>query len=169
MITSFSRQSLINFHEILKYASMEKRVKIADFGCGQWGYMSFLAANYFDQHSLIYAVDIQKNFLKHIEDLALRQNISNIKTIHADLEDNNEEVMATSGIDAVLLVNALHQMKNKRNVLKESLRVLKTNGRLILVDWRKYEIDPDIFDHLGFSRVLEFNPGNLHYGFVLTK
>jgi len=81
------------------------------------------------------AIDIQEKPLMFLMENAKRQNVTNIlNTKVCNLETRTLGSSFQNTIDVVVIVNALFQIKNKENVIKEAKRILKTNGFLIVVD-----------------------------------
>ena len=110
-------------------------MSIADFGSGA-GYFTILLGQMVRERGKVYALDIQETSLDNVRVKARAAGIKNVETIRTNLE-----VMGSSGLpdnsqDMVLLANILFQSDKKAEIIKEARRVLKSGGRLILIDWR---------------------------------
>lgn len=181
MIITGQKQQFFNFNLIFEKANLRDESTIADFGCGQWGYFSFLALPFADGGE-IYAVDLRRDFLDNVEKIALWRKAENIQTILADLENYQSVNIPTASVDSVLIINTIHQINQKNNTARETLRVLKTGARAIVVDWRmdaffgpniEYRIQQNhlkhIFGEAGFRFKEEFVPGRFNFGLVFEK
>ena len=181
MIITGQKQRFFDFNLIFKKAGLCDESTIADCGCGQWGYFSFLALP-FAGGGKIYAVDLRHDFLENVKNIALWRKVENIQTVLADLENYQSVNIPTASVDSVLIVNTIHQINKKNNTAREALRVLKTGACVIVVDWRmdayfgpnvEYRIQQShlkhIFGEAGFRFKEEFIPGRFNYGLVFEK
>ena len=85
--------------------------------------------------------------------------------------------------DLVIAKDVLFQNKNKRAVLREAYRVLKTGGELLVMEWndQKRTIGPDIALRIGEKELRQIVKeeyfairktvfvGDYHYAFVAEK
>ena len=114
-----------NIEKEIKFTELKSGNKVLDFGCGL-GFNTIPAAKTVGSTGKIFALDINNNAIKVVRNKIRKYNIENIETILSDcntgLEDNT--------IDIVFLHNTFPMIENKKNVLKEIYRVLKTKGKL---------------------------------------
>jgi ubiquinone/menaquinone biosynthesis C-methylase UbiE len=114
---------------VLKDAGIQPGFQVLDFGCGPGGYILPLA-HLIGKSGKIYALDINPQAIKAVEVIAARENLNNIETITSDgttgLPDGN--------LDAVLLYDVFHHLKNPDDILKELHRILKPEGFLSMTD-----------------------------------
>jgi len=121
--------------KILFAAGLAKGQILADLGAGS-GFYSMAAGKIVGDAGQIYAVDILETALDHIAAEARLKGLRNVKTVRADLEQSNSCGDVPSGtVDAVLFSNITHQVKNQTNLFAEAYRLLKTGGKLLVVDW----------------------------------
>ncbi|MBU1177163.1 MAG: class I SAM-dependent methyltransferase [Patescibacteria group bacterium] len=166
--------------EILKQIDIRNNMHIADFGCGN-GYFSIPMAKIAEQGH-VYALDVIKDTLEAVESKAELENISNIETIHCNLENLNGSKLDNESIDLVLLRNILFQSQKKSEIVKEAKRVLKDNNTLVLVEWIKdsslapkdgWLISKEEAQQLvkleGFEFEKELKIDNHHYGLIFRK
>lgn len=157
-------------------------MKVVDFGAGSGAYAVELAhAVGIDGH--VYAVDIQKELLDGVVREAERAGYRNITPVWADLEKVEGTKLGSGSVDVVLVSNLLFQIKNKEALFVEASRILKPDGRVIVIDWQ------DSFNNMGPQKgtlvpretAIElaekarlvfresFDPGDHHYGLVFDK
>lgn len=157
--------------------------QVADLGCGGAGYFTLPAARLVGSRGKVYAVDILKPALEGVISKAKLENILNIETVWSDLERVGATKIPAETLDAALLVNIMFQSRKNQFILQEAYRLLKTGGKLLVVDW-KVEPTPfgpplanrlapstiaDLATKVGFSVHKEFEAGPYHYGFVFVK
>lgn len=118
-----------NPHDIVAAAQIRPGARIADIGCGT-GWFSFELERAARPRGLVYAVDKWTAMLQIVE--TKRQNYERILTIPCgenDFELDDEDV------DVVFHANVLHECENPELHLKETFRVLKNGGRIVIVEW----------------------------------
>ncbi|MFA5133239.1 MAG: methyltransferase domain-containing protein [Patescibacteria group bacterium] len=166
--------------KILNKLELREGMKIANLGCGTSGHFLFPSAKMVGDAGTVYAVDILKSALSSIESKAKMQNFSNVITVWSDIEVyGGAKIISDESCDAVYLIN-LHA---KPEMLKEALRILKKNGKLLIVDWNATAtpFGPATKDRVsaeeikkrlaGFSVALdmEFEAGQYHWGLIYKK
>lgn len=154
---------------------------IADLGSGSGAYCEPVAIAVGDKGK-VYAVDIQKELLAKIKNDANKKHILNIEVIWGDIEKVGGTKLRDGCLDAVIASNILFQLINKEGFRAEVRRILKSDGKLFVIDWN------DSFGGLGpqpasvfaaascknffkddFSVEKEFNAGAHHYGIIFKK
>lgn len=155
---------------------------VADLGAGTGAYTEPLARRVGDT-GRVYAVEVQKEFLTNIKDLAAKEGFKNVEVIWGDIEHSGGTKIKDASVDAVVLSNVLFQAEDKAGLLSEARRILKMGGKILLVDWREsfnslgpsrdmvVSVDAarDLCLRAGFSIKKEFDAGDHHYGFVMVK
>jgi len=171
--------SFLNPDEVLDTLNLKPDMVAAEFGCGAGGFTFPLARRLED--GLVFAIDIQESVLSALKSRALLENIVNINVIHSDLERPRGSTLSSESLDLVLIPNVLFQIEDKDAIIKEAKRVLKNNGKLIIIDWLENaacgplgkRIKPDEVKSLaeknGFKLEKEFRPGIYHYGLTFLK
>ena len=174
---------LFDIAGILNKISIEERQKVAELGCGNFGFFTFPLARLVGRNGKVYAVDILKSSLTEIKTRALKENLPQIIPIWSNLEIYKGTAIEAGGLDAALLINILHQSDKRADILREAFRMLKTGGKLLIVDWnnndsplgpapdRRLKLDAlkAAVTRLGFDIKEEFAAGPYHYGLLLKK
>lgn len=157
-------------------------MEIADFGSGS-GHYALAAARALLSTGRVYAIDINKDLLTKLKNNASREGMYNVEVIWGDLEKPKGTKLRDSSVDLVFLSNILFQLEDKVVVIKEAKRVLKPNGRVMIIDWAdsfggigptkqmviKEEKVKSMFEAEGFHLDREINAGSHHYGFIFKK
>ncbi len=160
---------------------IEPGMAVADFGAGSGAYV-FLIAQALQGFGHIYALDIQRDLLRRINNEATRRGLRHVEVIWADLEQKGGSKIADQALDFVLVSNLLFQIENKHAMLHESFRILRPAGRLAIIDWQdSLRLGPQKKDvvtkdkalalakSVGYEPYREFPAGAHHYGLILRK
>ncbi len=176
-------KTLLNSDLILSKAEIKKGDKVADLGCGSSGYFIFPVATIVGKKGVVYAVDILKHALDIIEKRAKQEEVDNIKKVWSDLEVFKGTQIETESLDVAFLINTLFQSRKKTEILRESSRLLKKGGKLLIVEWEKGDSSlgppPEsrigrkelegIAQGQGLKKEEDFIAGEHHYALVFTK
>ncbi len=161
---------------------LREGMKVADFGAGS-GHYSRAAAGVVGNSGKVYAIDVQEDVLKHLKLNTHIHHVGTIETIWGDIEKAGGSHLRDASVDAGILANTLFQIENHIGLLGEIKRVLKSDGKLMVVDWAgSYggigpaaaqvvsEHDAEaLFINGGFHKVKSFRAGPHHYGIVFTS
>ncbi len=171
-------EGFLNPTEILKQLKLRKDMTAADFGSGSGGWVVPLAKKLED--GKVYAIDILEEPLSALRARAKLEKILNIQTILADVE-KGIEILKNRSCNLVLITNLLFQCEDKKKILAESERILKSGGKILVVDWKKdnpltkqiekvsFEEIKEIAPGLDLKMEKEFDAGPYHYALVFTK
>ncbi|MEW6407532.1 MAG: methyltransferase domain-containing protein [Patescibacteria group bacterium] len=174
--------SFLNIKDILLQAGLKEGEIIADFGCGS-GHFVFLAAKIVGNKGKVYAIDIQKTVLSFLKSEIIRRSAEQIKLLWANLEKPGALKIPENSVNLVLISSTLHQVKDRNKVLLEAKRVLKENGRLLIIDWKReaapfgpsvsLRLDKDKLkkemQEAGFKFIKEIKTGSYHFAFLAVK
>jgi ubiquinone/menaquinone biosynthesis C-methylase UbiE len=124
-----------NPEKILFAAGLAPGQVFADFGAGS-GFYSFAAGKVVGEHGAVFAVDVLQTALDHVAAEARLKGLRNVKTVRADLEkDKSLEGIPVGSVDVVLFSNITHQIHEKTRLFETAYRVLRTGGKLLVIDW----------------------------------
>ncbi len=174
-----------NFSEpqkILNNIGMGAGSVVVDLGSGS-GHYARAAAQLIGPEGRVYAVDVQHELLERIATESQEQGISNIEIIHADIEIVRGTKLQDNVADSVLLCNTLFQLEDKASAITEASRIMRPNGRLIVIDWTDSHngLGPDsalicdqsaateLLQSSGFVLEKEFSAGDHHYGVIARQ
>ncbi len=169
----------LNPNDILDQLPLKKDMVAADFGCGAGGWAIPLAKRL--EEGKVYAIDIQAEPLSALESKARLNNLSNIVVTQSNVENPQGSRIPAKSCDLVLMTNLLFQSENKEGIFKEAERVLKQNGRILVVDWLpgtalgpvNSRVAPSTIKELaqkyGFHVETEAKAGTFHYLLVFSK
>jgi ubiquinone/menaquinone biosynthesis C-methylase UbiE len=132
VLESEDRKVWQNPDEILSAVKFKSDWIAADFGCGS-GYFTVLLAQ---KVKKVYAIDVQKEMLRFLEDKIRLLRISNIELRLSNL---NEIPLEDEAVDFLMSVNTLHEFDDKARMVREMRRVVKRRGSLLIVDFKRQE------------------------------
>jgi ubiquinone/menaquinone biosynthesis C-methylase UbiE len=152
---------------------------VADLGSGA-GFYSFALSEAVGESGKVYAVDVQKDLLSKLRNEAMSRNLTNIEIVWGDLDEVNGTTLKDNSVDRVVVANVLFQLEDTENFVKESRRILRPNGKILVVDWTDSHaglgpapdavIKPDVartlFEDAGFVFDRDIEAGEHHYGMV---
>jgi ubiquinone/menaquinone biosynthesis C-methylase UbiE len=179
VINRIGSGGFMNPDKIAKEIGVRSGMSVADFGCGA-GYFTIPIAKLVKNSGKVYAIDVVNSALESVLSKAKLYGLLNIETIRANVEIVGGSKLNDQSVDLVLLANILFQCSDYDSVFRESKRVLKNDGRIVVIDWipKKISLGPK-FDHClnendikklsiknGLKLVKEIDSGRHHYGMV---
>lgn len=150
---------------------------LCDIGAGT-GIFTIPGANITKEK--VYALEISDDMLSIIKDKIMEKGLGNIQLVK--VKDDSFD-LPSSSIDLALMVTVLHEIEEKKNLLREVKRILKTEGRLAIIEFHKEKtpMGPPV-DHriskeetievlrdAGFREINSFDLGANFYCMVFIK
>jgi ubiquinone/menaquinone biosynthesis C-methylase UbiE len=129
-----TRRSWYNPEAILQ--DLRSGMVFIDIGCGD-GFFSILAAKKVGANGKVYAVDIDASAIEKLEQKAKTEGLKNITSKVGKAEDT---VFCTQCTDFVFYSMDLHDFNDPAKVLQNAKQMIKPNGRLIDLDWKKIDM-----------------------------
>jgi len=164
----------------LKQFGIREDMIVADLGAGT-GFYS-LALAHMVPHGKVYAIEIQKDFLTTIKNKIKEARLKNIECFLGNIEKIGGTKIKDEVIDATIVSNVLFQAENKEKFIEEAKRILKSNGKVLVIDWvdssnlginKKSVISKekmrDMFEKKGFIYDRDIDAGIHHYGMIFNK
>jgi len=103
---------------------------VGDIGAGG-GYFTFHLAKRVGPNGKVYAEDILEEEVKKIRDRAESEKLVQVEGIVGTKDDPK---LPAEKLDAVLIVNAYHEMREHDSMLRALFRALKPGGLLAIID-----------------------------------
>jgi ubiquinone/menaquinone biosynthesis C-methylase UbiE len=172
----------IDPEQIIGFLNLPQGITVADFGCGT-GYFSLPIARRIGSEGVVYALDILAEKLEAVESQAKTQGIHNVVIRRVNLEKKDGSKLAAESTDWVIIKDMLFQNKEKSLILEEAKRVLKPDGKILIIEWKKEQmpIGPsqelripkdgmvELVKKVRLGIFGEVDAGNFHYGMILVK
>jgi len=171
-----------NPEQNINYLSLKDGDRVADLGAGIGAY-SLASARKIGSRGKVYAVEVQKDLISKIKNTASDAKLENIEVLWGDIEEIGGTNIGDSIVDDVIISNVLFQTEDKEGLLAEANRILKSGGKILVVEWSEsftglgpqpeYVVSKveakRLFGGAGFALEKEFDAGEHHYGLVYTK
>jgi ubiquinone/menaquinone biosynthesis C-methylase UbiE len=128
---------LIEAEKFFRELNLMPGVTFLDLGCGQGAY-TLPAAEIIGPSGRVYAVDLWAAGLAALREAAHREKVKNLQTLVAD--SSQPLPLASGSIDVCLLATVLHDLAEAgtaAGTLREAARLLKTGGKLAIVEFNK--------------------------------
>ena len=171
------RVSELEPFETLKRIDIDSNDVICDIGAGS-GIFTIPAAKL--TRNRVYALETDHEMLEIIKEKAKSDGLAKIDLIQVD--GDNIQIRDRS-VDVVLLVTVLHEIEKKSVFLSEIKRILKADGRIMLIEFFKHEtpFGPPLshrisreevekaMDETGFINSMEFTLSDNFYCIVFKN
>lgn len=105
---------------------------VADIGAGS-GWFTIGLARRVGPRGLVYAEDVQPEMINAIARRVQREGLTNVRTV---LGRGSDPRLPARSLDAVLIVDAYHEITERVTMLRNLGRALKPQGRIGVVDFR---------------------------------
>ncbi len=177
------KTKMFDINLILHKIAVKESDVVAELGCGHFGYFVFPLAKLLGKNGTLYAIDVVPTVLDEIKKRAHTENLPQIKTVWSNLEIFKGTKIESSSLDIALLINVLNQSEKKVEILRETVRLMKHGGKLLIVDWKNDALlfgpKPEnrlnvatfkqVVPKLSLTIIEEFEVGEQYHAFLLKK
>jgi len=116
--------------EVMDALGLAPGSSVADIGAGR-GYFTVRLAERVGPQGHVYAVDIDEGNLNRLKERADRDGLKQVVPV---LSTTSDPKLAPESVNAILVVNAFHEMREFDPMLKAMLSALKPCGLLGIID-----------------------------------
>lgn len=127
------RRELLPPLETLKKLGLSGGDIVADIGCGI-GYFTIPAAEITGPEGKVYAIDVAEEMLKETRASASEKGYTNVELIKSD---EYNLVLENDTVTYCFISNVLHEITDLKRFVKELNRILKSRGKLAIIEWKK--------------------------------
>ena len=167
------RERKLQIERVMDVLGIKQGANVADIGAGS-GWFTVRAARRVGDAGTVYAVEINQDFIKHIEARAAREKLANIRGV---LGTEDDPRLPPQSVDAVLILKTYHEIGQPIRVLTRLRQAMRRGARLGIIDRNgkgdDHGIDRDTVvreaESAGFSLVEEHDfvkPDNMDYFLV---
>lgn len=125
-----NRERNLQIDRVMDILGIKTDSDVADIGAGS-GWFTVRAARRVGEGGLIYAVEINPDYLKHIEDRAAREKLPNVRTV---LGKEDDPQLPANSLDAVLLLKTYHEVAQPVPLLRRIRQAMRAGARLGIID-----------------------------------
>ena len=133
---------LIDTTKFFREIDLKKGITFLDVACG-WGAYSLAAADRVGENGQVYAVDLFEEGISSLRTEADAKGIQNLATFVSNVAQKIP--VDDDCVDVCLMATVLHDLvadKVEQQVLKEIVRVMKSESTLAIVEYHKKEGPP---------------------------
>lgn len=124
------RDKKLHVQRVMDILGISPGKTVADIGAGS-GWFSVRAARRVMPEGLVYAVDINPEAIRYINERTARDQIRNVRAILSKPEDPQ---LPAGGIDAVLLLKTYHEVAEPVELLENLRKALRPKARVGIID-----------------------------------
>jgi ubiquinone/menaquinone biosynthesis C-methylase UbiE len=128
----------------LRLLRIRKGATIADIGAGS-GYITIRMAKIVGPMGKVYASDIQQGMLDLLQQNVSKAKLDNIVPVLGAIDDPK---LPAESLDLAIMVDVYHEFSEPQKMLQRIREALKTDGRLVLLEYRAEDANiPILPDH----------------------
>lgn len=124
------REQNLQPERVMDVLGIKAGSSVADIGAGS-GWFTVRAARRVGEGGLVYAVEINADYLKYIEERAAREKLSNVRTV---LGGEDDPRLPDASVDVVLLLKTYHELSQPIRLLEHLRRSMRAGARLGIID-----------------------------------
>lgn len=133
LLDSGYRRKIQPPEQLIERGGIKMGMHVLDLGCGSGAFTPFIARTV-GEKGKVYALDIQTDMLKQLENKLSRPENRDIKNIKL-IEGNAYELpFDNNSLDLVNMVTVLQEIPDRKKALQEVKRVLKPGGILAVTE-----------------------------------
>ena len=122
------REENLQIMRVMDILKIKDSVNVADIGAGS-GWFTARAAK--RTKGAVYAVEINQEYINHINDRAKKENLPNIKTV---LGKEDDPLLPEKSIDAVLILKTYHEIGAPIRLMKNLKKSLRKGALVGIID-----------------------------------
>ena len=116
--------------DVIAALALSTGSRVADLGAGD-GFFTGRLARAVGAEGRVLAVDVEPKMIERLKLLVGKEQLSNVDVIRAESADPH---LPAASLDAVLIVNAYHEMTEHGAILEHIRKALRPAGRLVIVE-----------------------------------
>jgi SAM-dependent methyltransferase len=124
------RDQRLQINRVMDILGITPRKNAADIGAGS-GWFTVRAARRVGAGGTVYAIDINPEAVKYIDDRAAKEGLNNIKTI---LSKPDDPLLPADSVDAVLLLKAYHEVAEPIVLMRNLRAALRADAKVGIID-----------------------------------
>lgn len=129
--------------DVVRLVAAQESDHVVDIGCED-GFWSYVFAREVGLDGLVYALDIEEQWVTYVQEQSEKRGLSQIEAIECLPDDTTLE---DESVDVIFFANTIHHIDDIPAYTKHLYRILKPGGRYIVIDERTgrwgHNSDPD--------------------------
>src|SRR5690242_19034181 len=124
------RDQRLQINRVMDILGITLGKNVADIGAGS-GWFTVRAARRVGSSGTVYAVDINPDAIRYIDQRVKRESLANVKPILSKADD---PLLPQNGVDAVLLLKTYHEVADPVALLQRLRAALRPGAKLGIID-----------------------------------
>jgi ubiquinone/menaquinone biosynthesis C-methylase UbiE len=124
------RDGRLQINRVMDLLGITRGKTVADIGAGS-GWFTVRAARRVGESGVVYAVDINPESIRYIDDRAQKEKLHNVKTILGKADD---PLLPAGAIDSVLLLKTYHEVAEPAALLRNLRASLRPGAKIGIID-----------------------------------
>ena len=124
------REKNLQINRVMDILKISEGKTVADIGAGS-GWFTVRAAKRVGIQGRVFAVEINQEYINHINDRAKKENLANINTIFGKTDD---PLLTKSSVDAVLILKTYHEIAEPLRFMKNLRTGLRSDALVGIID-----------------------------------
>ena len=121
--------------DVVAALGLETGSIVCDIGAGT-GYFAFRIAKKVGPSGKVYALDLQEKMLSSLKERIATDGVTNVIPVLTGLVDSG---LPDGSVDLVFVANVAHEFEDLEAGMREWSRILRPEGKLVIVDWKPEE------------------------------
>jgi ubiquinone/menaquinone biosynthesis C-methylase UbiE len=124
------RDERLQINRVMDILGVAPGKTVADIGAGS-GWFTVRAARRVGEAGVVYAVDINPESIRYVDDRAKKEQLHNVKTILGKADD---PLLPSGAVDSVLLLKTYHEVAEPVALLRELRASLRPGAKVGVID-----------------------------------
>jgi SAM-dependent methyltransferase len=124
------RDERLQINRVMDILGIRPGKTVADIGAGS-GWFTVRAARRVGETGVVYAVDINPDSIRYVDDRARKEKLGNVKTILGKADD---PLLPAGTVDAVLLLKTYHEVAEPVALLRNLRAALRPGAKVGIID-----------------------------------
>lgn len=122
-------------HEVIEALALKPGEIVADIGAGS-GYFTLRIAHHVGPSGRVYAVDVNPDMVRHLNQRIRDGGVLNISTILAPPDDP----LLPQAVDRFVIVDVWHHVDDQPRYLALMKKLLRPGGQVVMIDFHKRDL-----------------------------
>jgi SAM-dependent methyltransferase len=124
------REEKLQINRVMDILRIKEGARVADIGAGS-GWFTVRAARRVGAKGVVYAVEINREYVRHIEERAAREGLGHVRAV---LGKEDDPLLPAAGVDAVLILKTYHEIAEPIRLLRNLRRSLAAGALVGVID-----------------------------------
>jgi predicted methyltransferase len=125
-----NRAEKLQIERVMDLLAIREGSAVADIGAGS-GWFTVRAARRVGSQGLVYAVEINQEYVTHIKSRAEKENLGNIRPI---LGKEDDPLLTPDSVNSILILKTYHEFSQPLKMLRVMHKALRKDGLLGVID-----------------------------------